>query len=105
MDRKLEGEGAAQLVWMQWRRENSHHCPFRELNPVRPAHNLVIILTELIIKFNSERTDKFICNGMLFEEFYLDNFQFPTTNTGMAAVRTFEMEAVLSLFNDSPDFL
>jgi len=42
---------------------------------------------------------------MLFEEFYLDNFQFPTTNTGMAAVRTFEMEAVLSLFNDSPDFL
>jgi hypothetical protein len=34
-------------LWARSRKERSHHCPCRELNPGRPTLSLVSILTEL----------------------------------------------------------
>jgi hypothetical protein len=35
-----------ELLWMQWPREKSHHCPCHELNLGRPARSLVSILNK-----------------------------------------------------------
>jgi hypothetical protein len=37
---------APEPVWARWRKD-SHHWPFREFNPGRPARSLVSVLTEV----------------------------------------------------------
>jgi hypothetical protein len=53
---EYEGRWAADVVWTQRPREkNVHHCLRRELNPARPDHILVSVLTELSVYFIPEQ--------------------------------------------------